>query len=117
MFPTRRRSTSMLLIGTIATFRSPMALRTISSPISRHHHQDLLVRAERRRQKFFNDFSRACARRACGERISLWAGVRLHTGTPEFEGPAIGKSYSTPMGCESPTRPAIAPIGHTWTGL
>jgi hypothetical protein len=30
---------------------------------------------------------------------------------PEFAGPAFGKSYSTPTGCESPTRPAIAPIG------
>jgi hypothetical protein len=36
-------------------------------------HQDLLVRAERRRQKFFNDFSRACARTLRG---SLWAEAR-----------------------------------------
>jgi hypothetical protein len=37
-------------------------------------HQDLLVRAERRRQKFFNDFSRACARTLRG---SLWAGAAV----------------------------------------
>ena len=40
------------------------------SPISCPHHQDLLVRAERRRQKFFNDFSRACARTLRGSQLT-----------------------------------------------
>jgi hypothetical protein len=52
-----------------------------------------LVEAERRRRKFFNDFSRARVH----VRKRLWD-AEAALGLPEFAGPAIGKSYSTPMG-------------------
>jgi hypothetical protein len=81
--------------------------------LRRPYHRDVLVRAERRLRKFFNDFSRACARTCVRSAVDRPRAVRR--ATADGEGfPRLAKTLSTVYPPPSRSRPSAVPLDDGW---